>query len=298
MARVGGAHGVGLGLLAVIAQASALSACSSGLDRNSAKGGAAGSGGAGAHAGGGGVTVIGPIPRPPHWQQVLCSVQRTECSGFVEDDSPGLDGLDVTCPAGNLVQNVSFEASICYETGLGDGGAFEQEEADAQKACDQYCADGWLGLYPLGALANKPGADAGMVTCSSTAMKETIADEVAGQCSKTKTGPGASPGATTFALCVLYGRQCNAQQTARDGTQYCTAMPPVNGGQSTSGCFDSTKTTAELVCQNDFRFPLLPPGAANQSDGFHYWRVAQVVPEDTEADCQALVNNIEFAASR
>jgi hypothetical protein len=288
----------GLGLLTLVGQGLPLSGCGSSLGGDGAKGGAPGSGGAGAQGGGGGVTMVGPAPRPPHWQQVICSVQRTECSGFVEDDSTGLDGLDVSCPTGNLVQNVSFNASICYETGLGDGGALEQQQADAQNACNRYCADGWLGLYPLGVIANKPNADGGMVTCSSTAQNDAIADEVAGQCSETKPGPGGAPGATTFALCLLYGRQCNAQQTAKDGTQYCTSMPPVNGGQSTSGCFDSTTTTAELFCQNNFRFPLLPPGAANQSDEFHYWRVAQVEPEDTEADCQIQANNVGFAVSR
>ncbi len=238
---------------------------------------------------------VGPTPRPRHWQQVTCSVQRTECSGFVEDDSTGLDGLDVSCPAANLVQDVSFIASICYETGGGDGGGPQQEQADAQDACNRYCADAFLGLYPLGAVANNRNATGEMVTCSSTAQKDTITDEVGGQCSKTKPGPGAAPARTTFALCLLSGRQCNAQQTAKDGTPYCTSMPLVNGGQSTSGCFDSTTTTAELFCQNNFQFPMPPPGAVNQSAQFHSWRVAQVLQENSEADCRTQANNLGFA---
>src|SRR5947208_1840645 len=121
----GRVRGAGLALLAIVGQASAGGGCSSSLTSNAATGGAPGSGG-GAQGGGSGVTTIGQQPRPRHWQQVTCSVQRTECSGFVEDDSTGLDGLDVSCPAANLVQDVSFVASICYETGGGDAGVPQQ----------------------------------------------------------------------------------------------------------------------------------------------------------------------------
>jgi hypothetical protein len=248
----------------------------------------AGGGDAGAQDGGGGNDgSVGPTPPSTYWAQVTCSVQRTECSGFVEDDSTGLDGLDVNCPASNLVSNGPFDATICYQTGADS--TLETQESEAQNACDRYCADGWLGLYPLGAVANMGG----MVTCSAQAQNQTITGVVAGQCSTTT---GASTGATTFALCTLYGRQCNAQQAAEDGTQYCTSMPPLIAGQSTSACFDSTMTTAEAVCQNGFRFPMLPPRAANQSDQFPYWVIDQVVLEDNEADCQIQANNVGFAA--
>jgi hypothetical protein len=279
-------------------------ACKSDRDLGSGTGGGTGlgqggSGGGdasrscdGGAVGGNGVVSVCPTPPAPRWEQVTCLVSRTECSGWVEDDATGLDGLDVNCPTANLVPNGPFRATICFQTALS---TFEQERADAQSACDQYCAGGWLGLYPLGAVAKN--VDGGMITCSSIAQNDTIAQEVNGQCSKTKPGPGGSSGATTFANCVLYGRSCDAQQTAKDGTQYCTSMRSVAGGQTMSGCYDSTTTTGEQFCRNNFQFSTLPPGAANKSDQFPSWLVAGVIEEDTVADCQAQVNNLAFAAS-
>ncbi len=254
--------------------------------------GQGGSGGASLSCDGGvvsgnGVMIDCPMPPRPRWEQVTCLVSRTECSGWVEDDSTGLDGVDVNCPAANLVPNGPFRATICFQSTFR---TFEELQADAQIACDQYCAGGWQGLYPLGALAKN--VDGGTVTCSSIAQNDTIDQEVNGQCSKTTPAPGGSSGASTLANCVLYGRTCDGQQTASDGTRYCTSMRPVAGGQTMTGCFDSTTTTAELFCRNSFQFSTLPAGAADKSDQFPYWLVAGVIQEDTVADCQAQVNNL------
>ena len=69
-----------------------------------------------------------------------------------------LDGRDVRCPDGtngnepnNLVDNGPFEATICYQTP--NGGNLDQQKADAQKACDSYCASSFGACYPLGSIA-------------------------------------------------------------------------------------------------------------------------------------------------
>jgi hypothetical protein len=283
-----------LPLLAFAAMGVSTSGCGSGLlsavddgAAGSGSGGGSGGGSPGGNGGFGGSTAGADGPGSggssgAHWQQVGCLVSRTECSGWVENDSNGLDGLDVNCPTGNLVPNGPFTATICYQTAVGS--TFEQQRADAQNACDQYCGFGFTGLYPLGSVANKGGT----VTCLANAQNDTIVNEAAGQCLKTKT----STGATTFALCTLSGRTCESPRTAADGTQYCTSMRPVPGGQSTSGCFDSTVTTAEELCQNGFKFPTVPVGASNTSDQFHFWQVDQVELNATEADCQAEANSI------
>jgi len=235
----------------------------------------------------GSITVVGPPTPPDHFQQVTCLVTRTECTGWEQTTTDKLDNLDVHCPTGNFATMGPFNATICYKTA--GGGTFEQQKADAQKACDSYCASGFGGLYPLGSVANKGGP----VTCQATELSDTIADEIPGQCTKTTTQ---SPGATTFALCNLFGRACNGQQTAPDGTQFCTLMPPVISGQSTSSCFDSSITTAESVCQNSFEFPDMPPGAVNKSVQFAYWNVANVELNDSESACQAEADNLGTSA--
>jgi hypothetical protein len=245
----------------------------------------------------GSITEVGTTPPAgAQWQQATCLISRTECSGWVEDDSTGLDGVDVNCPTANFVPNDQFTATICYS--VPGGSTFDEQKAAAEAACDQYCSStGFLDLYPLGSVANKGGP----VTCLAT--QTAFANEVPGQCSKTAAPSGPSPGATTFALCKLSGRACDptsaapdGTKTAKDGTQFCVSMPPVVGGQSTSGCFDSTVTTAELLCQNMFQFPKTPANAANNSDQFHFWEVDQVELNATETDCQNEANNIGFAA--
>jgi len=225
-------------------------------------------------------------PQGNKWQQVTCVVHRTECLGFVEDDVVKLDGRDVRCPDGtnanepnNLVDNGPFPATICYQTP--NGGTLDQQKADAQKACDSYCASSFGGLYPLGSIATTGGK----VTCQSTQQTESIKDEIAGQCSKTMT----SNGKTTLALCTLFGRACNGRATAADTTSFCTSMPPVASGQDLSTCFDSTLTTAESVCQNMFQWETKPTGAVDSSDQFAFVNVAQPVPNASVEDCQAKI---------
>jgi hypothetical protein len=247
--------------------------------------------------GGGGA---GPSPVPAHFQQVTCHVTRTECSGFAEDDSgAGLDGLDVNCPTANLVQNVQFDATACYLTQPSPDagtGQLTQEQNDAKSACAQYCADGYGAqhTYPLGAVANQPGS---MVTCTSTVDLTTIQEEVNGQCSKVQLAADAGdPGNVMFVNCHIGGRACNgSEQSAKDGTQYCTDTPLLSNGQETSTCYDPTTTTAELACQSNWLWPMTPPNAVNDQDWFHWVFVNAPIQEDNEADCQIQANNIEFA---
>ena len=303
MSRVGRVCVVGLGLLALVGQATVLSGCGGSLGENGAKGGAPGSGGAGAQGGGGGATIVGPAPTAAYFEQVTCDVTRTECSGFAEDDSgAGLDGLDVNCPTANLLQNISFRATVCYllqpspDAGTGQ---ITQELNDAKSACAQYCADGYGAqhTYPLGAVANQPGS---MVTCTSTADLTTIQREANGQCSKVRLAADAGdPGNTTLVNCSLGGRACDGSvQSAKDGTMYCTDTPLLASGQSTSTCYDSTKTTAELACQNSWQWPMMPLNAVNTQDWFHWVFVNAPIQEDNEADCQLQAANIGFAAHR
>ena len=76
------------------------------------------------------------------------------------------------------------------------------------------------------------------------------------------------------------------------GRQFCTSMPPVNGGQSASGCFDSSVTTAEAMCQNMFQWKTTPSGAVNNQDPFHYWLVSQVEQTANEHDCKDIAANV------
>ena len=160
MVRAGRVRVLMLGLLSILAQAAAVSGCGGSLGGPSGKGGASGDAGAGGTggAGGGGAARW----RADGWQQIPCSVSRTECSGWAENGAMGVDGTDVSCPASNLVES-SFIATICFQTPLGS--TFEAQAADAQRACDTWCdgSGGFNGLYPLGALATVPGSG---VTCT------------------------------------------------------------------------------------------------------------------------------------
>jgi hypothetical protein len=225
-----------------------------------------------------------------YWEQVNCSVSRTECSGWVENDTMGVDGTEVSCPLANLVAN-SFLASLCFQVPVDS--TFETQQADAQSACDTWCGGngGFGGPYPLGSLVGVAGSN---VTCAAVVQNDSgFTSASAGQCA---TSTGQSPGATAFALCLLDGRACDSVQTAKDGTPYCTSMPAVVGGQSTSGCFDPSVTTAEKFCKNGFQFPSAPFGTSNTAVEFPFWEVSQVELNATEADCQAEANNIGFAA--
>jgi hypothetical protein len=251
----------------------------------------------------GSITAVPPGSTQLPFQQATGLVTRTECSGWAEDDVDKLDGVDVNCPPGNLVSNGGVVATVCYQN-LEPNPTAAQQQAEAQTACNSYCEGGsFIGTYPLGSVANKGGA----VTCQST--EQSFANEVAGQCSKvTPAADAGPPAATTFALCQLSGRACDATPTvpsgtkqAADGTNYCVSMPPVGGGQSTSGCFDPTATTAELFCQHMIQFPKTLPtfgvnsnGTANNSVQFPFWAVDQVEPNATATDCQNVATGIGF----
>jgi hypothetical protein len=272
---------VGFGLLSIFGPASALSGCGS---SSSGSGGTSGT--AGANAGAGGTSGAGGAAGASTkviWQQVVCSVSRTECSGWVENDALGIDGTVVNCPVSNLVAN-SFMATICFPTPLDR--TLETEQADAQAACDTWCSasGGFHGLYPLGDLAAVAGSG---VTCTSTAMNTTIAQEVNGQCS---TAAGQVPGASALVNCTLSGRACASMMTATDGTQYCASMPSFV--QTESACFDPSVTTGQAVCQHGLQFSPSTDGGASVADEFAYWYVAQVTAEDTPADCAAQLSNL------
>jgi hypothetical protein len=249
----------------------------------SGSGGADAGTGVGSGAGGATGTSSG------NWEQVSCSVSRTECSGWVENDTVGLDGTDVNCPLANLIAN-SFIGTVCFQVPAGS--TSEMQQADAQAACDTWCSGngGFGGPYPLGALVGVAGSN---VTCAATLQTGSFMSSP-GQCA-ISTGP--SPGAIVFALCNLSGRACDSEQTAKDGTPYCTSMPSVVGGEPASGCFDPTVTTAEEFCENRFQFPTAPFGTSNTAVEFPFWEVSQVELNDTEAECQVEANNIGSAAS-
>jgi len=227
-------------------------------------------------------------PPSAYWEQVTCSVTRTECSGWAEDDVSGVAGTDVNCPVANLLTN-SFLATTCFQVPA-DGTAATQQ-ADAQAACDTWCsgAGGFQGPYPLGTLAGVAGSN---VTCAAAIESGGLTSAAAGQCA---TSAGPSAGATEFALCTLGGRTCASVQTAKDGTPYCASMPSVVGGESTSGCFDPTLTTAQAFCENGLQFPRTPVGASSMADEFPFWNVSQVQLNNTPAECQAEANSIAFA---
>ena len=268
----------GFGVLSIFGQASGLSGCGSSLGP-----GAPGTGG---FAGAGGVSGAGGAAGASAkviWQQVPCSVSRTECSGWVENDAMGIDGTDVNCPASNLVSN-SFVATICFPTPLDS--TFETMQADAQAACDTWCAasGGFDGLYPLGALATVAGSG---VTCTSTAMNSYIAQAVSGQCS---TATGQVAGASALVLCNLYGRACASTMTAADGTQYCASMSPFV--QAETACFNPSMTTGQDVCRHGLEFSPSTDGGTSVADEFAYWDLAQVTLEDTPYDCAAQLQNL------
>jgi hypothetical protein len=251
--------------------------------------GTAGSGGAaaGGMGGSGGGGAAGTTSGP--WEQVTCTVSRTECLGWVENDTLGLDGTDVNCPAANLISN-EFTATACFQTR--PGSTTQAQLADAQSACDTWCSGngGFGGRYPLGSLVGVAGSN---VTCATTLQTGSFMSSP-GQCA-VSTGPSA--GAIEFALCNLSGRACDSMQTAKDGTPYCASMPSVVGGESTSGCFDPTLTTAEKFCENGFQFPRAPFGTSSTAVEFPFWQVSQVELNNTEAECQVEANNIAFAAA-
>jgi hypothetical protein len=241
-------------------------------------------GGAGGSSGSGGA---GGTPAV-YAAQATCSVTRTECSGWVEDDTTGVDGTDVNCPAANLLSNL-FQATACFQVPA--SGTLAEQQADAQSACDTWCSatGGFDGLYPLGALAGVAGSN---VTCVATV--QSLTSVPSGQCATTA---GPSAGATEFALCTLSGRACNSVQAAKDGTSYCASMPSVVGGESTSGCFDPTLTTAQEFCKNGLQFPQMPFGASNTAVEFPFWSVSQVELTNTVAECQTVANSVGFVGS-
>ena len=256
-----------------------------------------GGGGAAAQGGGGGVMIVSPSPIPPHFEQVTCNVTRTECNGFAATDSAsGLDGLDVNCAPGELTQPVSFQATACFLTTPTDGGTKQvtQEENDAKAACAHYCDDGYGAQhnYPLGASLNKP--DSG-VTCESDVVPNSIQKGANGQCQLEQID-GGDPGKVVFVNCHIGGRACNGSEpSAPDGTQYCTDTPLLPDSQETSTCYDPTKLTAEVACENSWLWPMMPPNAVNDQDWFHWVFVSTPIQEDNEADCQIQANNIAFA---
>jgi hypothetical protein len=272
MTLAGRVRVVGLGVLAILGQAAALSGCGSSVGgKTPGTGGANGGAGGGSGTGGGaGAQVL--------WMQAACTVSRTECSGWVEDDGMGIDGTDVNCPAANLV-TTSLYASICFPTPVTS--TFETMLTDAQSACDTFCSasGGFQGLYPLGALASVAGSG---VTCTSTAMSGYITQAVNGQCS-TVSGP--DTGATALVNCTLSGRACSSMMTAADGTQYCASMSPFM--QTASACYDPLLTTGQAVCQHGFAFSASTDGGASVADEFPYWYIASVILEDTPSDCAA-----------
>ena len=269
-----------LGLLSIVGLASAVSGCGSSLGGATGKGGV--SGGADAAAtGGSGAGGAGDAGARMVWQQIFCSVSRTECSGWAEDDAMGMDGTDVNCPASNLVAT-SFIASICFQTPLDS--TFETQDADAQLACNTWCGGtgGFQGLYPLGALATVAGSG---VTCAAPALYESM-QALPGQCAKT-TGPSA--GATEYALCNLGGRGCASMTTSSDGTEYCASMPSLTVDQS--GCFDPTTTSAQDFCEHGRQFSGSTVAGTNVADEFAYCGLASATPYASPADCAATAAN-------
>jgi hypothetical protein len=132
------------------------------------------------------------------------------------------------------------------------------------------------------------------VTCTSDPDLTSIQKEVNGQCSKTAPGSGVA-GKTMFVNCNLGGRACNgAVQSAPDATMYCTDTPLLPNNQSTSTCSDPTTTTAELACQNSWKWPTMPSNAVNDQDWVHWVFVNAPIQEDNEQDCQIQAENIAF----
>lgn len=274
MARSGRVRALALTLLSTLALFSALPGCGAGLGDTTGKGGAPGSTDAGATGGSG---AGGAAATQMVWQTVFCSVSRTECTGWVEDDAMGVDGTDVNCHDPYLVTN-AFLSSICFQTPLDS--SFDTQNADAQLACNRWCegTGGFQGLYPLGGLAAVAGSG---VTCAAEALYEST-QALPGQCEKS-TGPSA--GATEYVLCTLGGRGCASMMTSSDGTEYCTSMPALTADQS--GCFDPTTTSAQDFCENGLQFSGSTAVGTNVADEFAYWRLAQVALYATPADCAA-----------
>src|SRR4051812_12296776 len=264
-----------LGLLSTVGPVAAVSGCGGSLGGPTGRGGASGGAGAGA-TGGAGARGAGGTGAQMVWQQIPCTVSRTECAGWAESGGVGVDGTDVSCPPSNLVDN-SFIATICFQTPLDS--TFETQAADAQLACNTWCdgSGGFHGLYPLGALATVPGSG---VTCTAPALYQSTQASL-GQCDRAR---GPSGGTTEYVLCTLGGRQCASMMTSSDGTQYCASLPSLT--VSESGCFDPTTTTAQEFCEHGRQF--FGSGAGTGvADEFAYWNVAAVVPYATPADCAA-----------
>jgi hypothetical protein len=211
------------------------------------------------------------------WQQVSCSVLRTECSGWAENSGVGVDGTDVSCPASNLVDN-SFVTSICFQTPLGS--TFEEQFADAQQACNTWCdgSGGFHGLYPLGALAKEAGSG---VTCAAQPLYQGT-QALPGRCDSVS---GPSAGKTEYALCTLSGRQCASPTTSSDGTEYCASLPPLT--VDASGCFDPTMTNAQEFCAHGWLFFGTGPGGTTAADEFPYWSGGAVEPYVSPEACTA-----------
>ena len=91
----------------------------------------------------------------PEEDFALCSVVRTECSGWAADG---------TCPASNLVPLVSFQTSLCVST------TSENNQVDANNACKEFCG---AALYPL--------AGDSRASCSATLFNMETAKQT-GQC--------------------------------------------------------------------------------------------------------------------
>lgn len=273
MAGCGRVRVLGLGFLV-------LGGCGASLGGGTAKGGASGGpdAGAGGASGAGGAADAGA---PLIWQTVFCSVSRTECTAWVEDDAMGVDGTDVNCQSPYLVTN-AFLSSICFQTHLGS--TFETQNADAQMACSTWCdgMGGFHGLYPLGGLATVAGSG---VTCAAEMLYEST-QALPGQCEKSA---GPSGGATEYVLCTLGGRGCASTMISSDGTQYCTSMPALTVDQS--GCFDPTTTSAQDFCKNGLQFSGSTAVGTDVADEFAYWRLAQVSLYATPADCAAAAAN-------
>lgn len=242
----------------------------------------------------GNVTAIDAGTAPPEqWSQVTCLVQRTECSGWVENDNNGLEGTHVNCKDGGLEQaeNGPFPATACFS--YSPDGGIDEQQAKAQEACNQYCesATGFsTGLYPLASVAN----DGGVVTCVAQAQlpEGAFQPTPGGQCATI----ASDAGATYFADCKLFGRECDGTKNDNEGNKYCLSMPPVTGGQIAGGCFDPSMITAEAFCQHNFDFPKpVSSNGSTQRSQFPYWNVAGVTPNTTTGQCNTEQAGLGFA---
>jgi hypothetical protein len=204
-----------------------------------------------------------PAVQPVIEEQVTCSVTRTECTGWSEDDINPLAGTEINCPPGNITSQ-ALTPTICFAT------TAMTQATDAQSACNDFCqGDPISGLYPLGNLVGKPMSN---VNCS--AHVQGFLPALPGQCEPT---PGPSNGASERVTCSLAGRECNNITPTLDQSEtYCAQSPEIT--QSESGCFDPTTTTAQLFCEHAEQFKNPTSGQPNIPDIFPWWNVATVTP--------------------